>query len=236
MPGDQVFYTDRQLAILEFLQHYKRLRAVSPTLEEIAQHFGVSKVTVHDHLKQLEKKGAIRRQPHLARALEILDEDYIDGEPAEPASALELRVLGRIAAGGPIEAIENPDTVDLSDLIPMGREHYALRVQGESMIDEGIRDGDLVIVERRSHAEDGETVVAVLPDNEATLKKLYREPSAPRAGSPKTKRTPDPGNGHLGKQPAEGRYRLQPANENLSPLYTDHLEIRGVVVGVVRKY
>lgn len=205
-------YTERQLAILEFLVRFKRIRGVHPTLEEIAQNFGVSKVTVHDHMKQLEKKGAIRREPHLARALEVLDPSFLEREETAPA-ALELVVLGKIAAGGPIEAIEDPYTVDLSDLIPMGREHYALRVQGQSMIDEGIRDGDLVIVERRSHASDGETVVAILPDNEATLKKFYRE-----------------------KSPGGPRYRLQPANEALSPIYTDELEIRGVVVGVVRRY
>ncbi|MGE3166279.1 MAG: transcriptional repressor LexA [Planctomycetota bacterium] len=206
------FYTERQLNILEFLKHFKRMRGVYPTLEEIAQNFGVSKVTVHDHMRQLEKKGAIRREPHLARALEMLDPLFLESDSA-PVAGPQLQVLGRIAAGGPIEAIEDPYTLDLTDLIPMGREHYALRVQGESMIDEGIRDGDLVIVERRSHAADGETVVAVLPDNEATLKKLYRE-----------------------KTPGGLRYRLQPANETLAPIYTDQLEVRGVVVGVVRRY
>lgn len=209
-----MFYTDKQVAILEFLQRYRRMRGVSPTLEEMAVHFGVSKVTIHDHLRQLEKKGAIRRQPHRARALEIVDDNFIDAEPAdENTSSLALQVLGRIAAGGPIEAVENPETVDLADLIPMGREHYALKVRGSSMIDEGIRDGDLVIVERRTEATDGETVVAILPDNEATLKLLYRE-----------------------GQPDRPRYRLQPANDTMEPIYTDDLEIRGVVVGVVRKY
>ena len=105
-----MFYTDRQLAILEFLQHYRKMRGLSPTLEEIAQNFGVSKVTIHDHVRQLEKKGAIRRQPNMARALEILDPDYADVTPeaSEDGDLLPIEVLGRIAAGGPIEAIETP--------------------------------------------------------------------------------------------------------------------------------
>lgn len=215
------FYTDRQIAVLEFLQRFRRLRGVSPTLEEMAQHFGVSRVTVHEHLRQLERKGAIRREPHLARALEVLDPAYQDSIPEAQGAVgtqevrVALTVLGRIAAGGPIEAVENPEIVDLADLIPMGRDHYALRVSGQSMIDEGIRDGDLIIVERRSVAEDGETVVAILPDEQATLKKLYRERDATSGRT---------------------RFRLQPANEALQPIYTDRLEIRGVVVGVVRKY
>ncbi|MEM7164872.1 MAG: transcriptional repressor LexA [Planctomycetota bacterium] len=215
-----MFYTDRQLAVLEFLQHYRKMRGLSPTLEEIAQNFGVSRVTIHDHVRQLEKKGAIRREPNLARALEILDPDYADLPPDDAAGddgeILPVEVLGSIAAGGPIEAVENPETVDLADLIPMGKEHYALRVRGMSMVDEGIRDGDLVIVERRQIADDGETVVAVLPENEVTLKKLYREPDAANSN--------------------QGRFRLQPANEALDPIYTDKVEVRGVVVGVVRKY
>ena len=127
----------------------------------------------------IEKKGALRKIPYRARALEILDPDYA----ATPASAatdaadgiLPIRVLGRIAAGQPLEVLEVEETVDLADLVPMGREHYALRVCGESMVDDGIRDGDLVIVERRSVADDGEVVVAILEDEQATLKRLYRE-------------------------------------------------------------
>lgn len=211
-----MFYTDRQVAILEFLQRYRRMRGVSPTLEEIAENFGVSKVTVHDHIRQLEKKGAIRKVPHMARALEILDEDYLDEAVSSETEEgrLPVNVVGRIAAGEPIEALEVNESLDLGDLLPMGRDHFALRVQGSSMIDDGIHDGDLVIIERRNVADDGEVVVAIIGDNEATLKRLYRE---------KNRR---------GKQV----YRLQPANEELEPVLVDRLEIRGVVVGVVRKY
>ncbi|MHC4935039.1 MAG: transcriptional repressor LexA [Planctomycetota bacterium] len=209
------FYTDRQVAVLEFLQRYQRMAGKAPTLSEISEHFGVSKVTVHDHIRQLEAKGAVRKAPHRARALEILDPDYIDPDPAQGTTdgILPLTVLGRIAAGQPIDAIESPETIDLADLLPMGRDHYALRVCGDSMIEDGIHDGDLVIIERRSSADDGETVVAILDGEEATLKRLYREK-------------------------VEGRsvFRLQPANSTMAPIYAESVEVRGVVIGVVRKY
>ena len=214
MRGPGVFYTDKQLAIIEFIQRFRRMRGKSPTLGEMAEHFRVSKVTVHDHLRQLEAKGAVRKAPHRARALEILDPDYIDrAQPPPEEGRLPVKLLGTIAAGRPINAVENPEEIDLATLLPMGREHYALRVAGDSMIDEGIHDGDLVIVERRSSADDGELVVAIIGDEEATLKKLFRET---RDGRP--------------------IFRLQPANERLEPIYVDELQIRGVVVSVVRRY
>lgn len=210
-----MYYTDRQLAIVEFIQRYRRMRQVSPTLEEIAQQFGVSKVTIYEHVRQLESKGAIQREKHRARSLTILDPNYADEELSEPEEGqrLPIQVLGSIAAGQPIEAVESPETIDLGEILPMGREHFALRVRGTSMIDDGIHDGDLVIVERRNSADDGEVVVAILEDEEATLKRLYREP----ATSP-------------------GRFRLQPANDALEPIYADRVEVRGVVVGVVRHF
>ena len=210
-----MFYTDRQLAIMEFLQRYRRMAGKSPTLGEIAEHFHVSKVTVHDHVRQLEAKGAVRKAPHRARSLEIVDPDFLEPDPSEETGdeRLPVSVLGSIAAGRPIDAVEVPERVDLAALLPMGRDHYALRVRGDSMIDDGIHDGDLVIVERRSSADDGELVVAIVGDEEATLKKLYRE-----------------------KRDGRSMYRLQPANERLEPIYVDDLEVRGVVIGVVRKY
>lgn len=208
-----VFYTDRQVAILEFLQRYRRMRNSSPTLEEMAEAFGVSKVTIHDHVRQLEKKGAVRKIPHKARALEILDPEYRDQSTGE-RSELRLPLLGRIAAGEPIEALESEESIDLAELVPLGGDHYGLEVSGDSMVDDGIRDGDLVIVERRNVADDGEVVVAILDDNEATLKRLYRE----RNGQ------------------GERYYRLQPANDTMAPILTKNLEIRGVVVGVVRRF
>jgi repressor LexA len=195
--------TRRQRQILDFLVEYTRREGVSPTLEEIAQAFGVNKVTIFGHVSELERKGLIRRpRPRASRGL--LLSDSAAGSPFP-----RLPILGRIAAGRPIEAIEDPEELDLGDLVPAGREIYALRVQGDSMIEDSIRDGDIVLVERRTTARNGETVVAVLADGEATLKRLYRE---------------------------QGRVRLQPANRELEPIYVPDVEVRGVVVGVLRRY
>ena len=147
-----MYYTDRQMEIMEFLQQFFQERKTSPTLEEVAQAFGVTKVTIHGHLKGLEERGAIRRTPHLSRAIEILDEDYLTASRASNVDAggqLPVQILGRIAAGEPIEAVEDAEQVDLAELLPMGKDHYALRVRGSSMIGDGIHDGDLVIVEHR---------------------------------------------------------------------------------------
>ena len=216
-----MYYTNKQLEIMEFLQQFRSHRQLSPTLDEMAENFGVSRVTIHEHVKELVKKGAIQSVPYKARSIEILDAQYqetrvsIDAQSAG-GGQLSVEVLGRIAAGEPIEAVEVPERMDLADLLPMGREHYALRVRGTSMIDEGIHDGDMVLVERRKVAENGELVVAVLEDQGiegATLKKFFRE-----------------------KVDGHDRIRLQPANPALKPIIVDTVEIRGVVVGVVRRY
>ncbi len=216
-----MYYTNKQLEIMEFLQQFRSHRQLSPTLDEMAENFGVSRVTIHEHVKQLVKKEAIQSVPYKARSIEILDPQYQEATTSIESRAaggehLPVEILGRIAAGEPIEAVEVPERVDLADLLPMGREHYALRVRGTSMIDEGIHDGDMVLVERREVAEDGELVVAVLEDQGiegATLKKFFRE-------------TVD----------GNDRIRLQPANPALEPIIVDTVEIRGVVVGVVRRY
>lgn len=196
--------TRRQRQILDFLRAYQAEHGMSPTLEEIAEQFGVNKVTIFGHVAELERKGLLRRpQRGISRGLQLVEERETQD------SASRLPVLGKIAAGVPIEAIEDSETLDLLDLVPRGREVYALRVSGESMIEDAIADGDIVLVERRAHAHNGETVVAVLPDGEATLKRFYRE---------------------------EGRIRLQPANASMAPLFVPDVEIRGVVIGVVRRY
>lgn len=195
--------TRRQRQILDFLRAYQAENGISPTLEEIAEEFGVNKVTIFGHVAELERKGLIRRpQRGVSRGLQIVEDQETD-------SSQSLPILGSIAAGSPIEAIEDTETLDLGDLVPRGREVYALRVKGESMIEDAIADGDIVLVERRAHAQNGETVVAVLEDGEATLKRFYRE-----------------GNG----------IRLQPANASMQPILVPDVEIRGVVVGVVRRY
>jgi repressor LexA len=200
----QVALTKRQREILDYYRGYATENGYSPTLEEAAQHFGVNKVTIFGHISELERKGVlVRAAKGVSRGVLIADRD------SEANSGSAVTILGRIAAGAPIEAIESPERMELADLVPSDRDVYALRVSGTSMIDDGIHDGDLVLVERRSHAHNGEMVVAVLPDEEATLKRLYRE---------------------------DGRYRLQPANSALSPIWVDRLEIRGVVIGVIRRY
>ena len=195
--------TRRRRDILVFLQSYLEENSISPTLEEIASHFGVNKVTIFGHVRELERKGVIRRgERGASRTLQPVQDDG-------KGSSARVSVLGRIAAGSPIEAVEEKEEFDLATLVPSDRDVYALRVSGNSMIEDAIRDGDIVLIERRDHALDGETVVAVLPGEETTLKRLYREP---------------------------GGFRLQPENAALEPLHVKELEIRGVVIGVVRQY
>lgn len=194
-------YTRRQLDILRFLGGYIEEHGMSPTLEEIGEHLGVHRVTVFQHMNALERRGAVRRSPQLARSIEVLDPDFL------PSAG--VRVLGTIAAGTPIEALEEPELIEADDVLPTDGDHYALRVQGDSMIEDGIHDGDLVVVRRTSSARNGQVVVAIVEGEEATLKRLYREP--------------------------DGRYRLQPANARLRPIVVDDVEVRGVVVTVIRR-
>jgi repressor LexA len=204
----QVPLTRRQRDILDFLREYTEREGLSPTLEEIAQHFGVNKVTVFGHVAELERKGVIERAaPGISRGLRIVEEEDPSTTTTEVGPGVSI--LGRIAAGAPIEAIEAPETLDLNDLVPRDRDVYALRVRGDSMIEDSIRDGDLVLIERRTTARNGETVVAILDGEEATLKRYYRE---------------------------NGRVRLQPANSNMEPILVDEVEIRGVLIGVVRQF
>lgn len=204
--------TRRQIQILEFFRSYTREHGISPTLEEVAQQFGVNKVTIFGHVSELERKGVMTRSaPKKSRSLQIASPDDAYARAPVPAatSATAVQILGRIAAGSPIEAVEDPEELELKDLIPQDRDVYALRVRGQSMIEDGIHDGDIVLVESRSHARDGEMVVAVLPGEEATLKRLFREPDG---------------------------VRLQPANASMEPIRVPQVEIRGVVIGVVRRY
>lgn len=195
--------TRRQHQILDYLKSYTEESGMAPTLEEIAANFGVNKVTIFGHIGELERKGVIERAGKgLSRALRVVEDE-------RPRSAASVSILGRIAAGSPIQAIEDPETLDLGDMIPQDRDVYALRVQGDSMIEDAIRDGDIVLIERRTTARNGETVVAVLDDEEVTLKRFYKE---------------------------AGRIRLQPANASMSPIYVDDVQIRGVVIGVLRQF
>lgn len=198
--------TRRQKEIWDYLDDYIASHGYAPTLEEIGAHFELSSLaTVHKHLTNLERKGLIARKWNLSRAIEITP-------PQKASKAIELPLLGRVAAGAPIEAIETNDALTIpEEFVRRPRNAFALRVQGESMIGEGILDGDYIVVEKRPAADNGETVVAVV-NGEATVKKLYRERS--------------------------GKIRLQPANPQMEPILVKEkeLEIRGVVVAVLRKY
>jgi len=196
--------TPKQLAILTYLRDYERKHGYAPTLQEVADHFGVTKVTIFEHVGVLQQKGLLARRRYKARSLKLTAQAAF---PDERPTRMPLR--GRIAAGVPLEAVEDDQHLDLDEILEVQGATFALEVRGDSMIEEQIRDGDYVIVERRETARDGETVVALLDNGEATLKKLYRE---------------------------GGRVRLQPANPDLSPLYVKDVKIQGVVIGVLRKY
>lgn len=196
--------TPRQLEILRLIRDYRRQNGYSPTMQEIADTLDVTKVTVFEHVGALQKKGLLRRAQYKARSLELTSKASF---PEERSTALPL--AGRIAAGRPIEAIEQDESVDLESLFTARNAVYALQVTGDSMIDEHIHDGDYVVIEKRENPRNGETVVALLEDGEATLKKFYRE----------------------GK-----RVRLQPANPKYEPIIVDDVKIQGVVIGVIRRY
>jgi len=201
-----VHLTRRQKEILDFLGEYLEQRGYAPTIDEIAEHFGLSSLaTVHKHLTNLQEKGLIKRAWNRSRALELIPSSI-------SVKSVELPVLGRVAAGIPIEAIEGTETMWVpEDMLGRG-ETYVLQVKGSSMIEEQIRDGDFVLVENRQVASNGEMVIALLDGDRATLKKFFRE--------------------------SDGRVRLQPANASMEPIFVDgqDLRIQGVVIGVLRKY
>lgn len=203
--GD-VRLTPRPLEILTFIRDHQRSHGYSPTMQELADTLGISKVTVFEHVERLVEKGLLTRAPHKARSLELTSAVQF---PDERPTLLPL--AGRIAAGLPVEAIEDAESIDLEEMFTSRHRRYVLQVSGESMIDEQIRDGDYVIVEDRKDVRDGDTVVALLADGEATLKQFYREGS---------------------------KVRLQPANPDFEPIIVDRqdIQVQGVVIGVLRKY
>ena len=203
--------TPKQLHILTRIRDMRLTRGYSPTMQELADELGVSKVTVFEHVQALIKKGALLRQPNKARSLEVNPEVDLPDEQRNT----RLPLVGSIAAGVPIEAVEDREYLDLEDLFAAGGaagNTFVLRVRGDSMIDEQIREGDFVIVQKRNTALNGQTVVALLEEGDATLKKFYREKG--------------------------GKVRLQPANDKYEPIMVDEggVQVQGVVIGVVRTY
>ncbi len=197
--------TKRQREILDYLNEFIQQHGYAPSLEEIGRRFNLSSLaTVHKHLTNLQDKGFIRRAWNRSRSVEMVSSKA-------GSRAIELPLLGYVAAGVPIEAVVGTETIAVPEDLVGKRESYVLRVRGDSMIDEQIRDGDFVIVEDRRTADNGEMVIAMLNGSDVTLKKLYREGA---------------------------RIRLQPANPAMQPIMApaDQVQIQGVVVGVMRRY
>ena len=194
--------TPRQREIYNFIRSKIQGRGYGPTVREIGVHFQIKSPNgVMCHLKALQKKGLIHREPNMSRAIQLLE------DPVSPQQ-MGLKLVGRIAAGHPIEAIEQGEELTFTDWVEPG-DKFALQVQGESMIDEHIADGDFVIIRRQEQARDGQIVAVRDDDGEATLKRFYRE---------------------------RNRIRLEPANKAMKPIFRDRVNILGVLVGVVRKY
>ena len=206
--------TERQRAILEYLHEYIDQQGYPPTVREIGDAVGLrSPSTVHAHLAQLERAGLLRRDPTKPRALELADRRREGAVAPAEAEVRKLPLVGQIAAGGPLLAEQNvEDYLAVPETLSRGGDEFLLRVKGDSMVNAGILDGDIVVVERRQDARDGDIVVALAGDDEsadeATVKRLFRE---------------------------DGRVRLQPENDALEPIYARHVEVLGKVVGVFRK-
>lgn len=197
----------RQKQILSFLKQYIDKYGYSPTLGEIAEAIGVSSLaTVHEHLQTLAQKGVIKKFEGAVRGIEIIDQRIT---PA--LSGIELPILGYIAAGQPIMTYTDPDvTIKVAPSMISGKKRsYVLQVKGDSMIEDGILDGDYVIIEEQPYADDGDIVVALLNNGLATLKRFFQEPS---------------------------RIRLEPANSQMSPIYAIDVRIQGKCVGVIRRF
>jgi repressor LexA len=198
--------TKRQREILDYLNEFIQQHGYAPSLEEVGRRFNLSSLaTVHKHLTNLQDKGFIRRAWNRSRSVELL--------PSRSGGrAIELPLLGYVAAGMPIEAVATSESIAVPESLVTGkRDTYVLRVRGDSMVDEQIRDGDWVVVEDRRSADNGEMVIALVGGQDATLKKFYKE---------------------------DGRVRLQPANPTMAPIFVEpnNVQIQGVVVGVMRKY
>ena len=200
--------TKKQSEVLKFVKEFMVSHGYPPTVREIGEALGLSSpATTHSHLKGLEEKGYIRKNGSKNRAIELL----VDNEYAKKNEEIvEVPLLGKITAGNPIEAIENPgEYFSLpAYLIPKQKEVFTLKVSGESMINAGIYDGDIVIVERCNNARNGEIVVAMTDENEVTLKTFYKE---------------------------DGYFRLQPENDTMKPFIFKNITILGKAIGLYRK-
>ena len=197
-----MYLTKRQREIFEYLKEHIKSEGYAPSIMEIGERFNLSSpATVHRHLAHLESKGMIRKHPNQSRGIELID---------GPASPGNYRLFGSIAAGKPLEVLEGREMLSILP-VPTDKDTFVLRVNGNSMIEDHIKDGDYVIVEKRDVAENGETVIALIDNDRATLKRFYRE---------------------------QGHVRLQPANSEMRPIIVKDgkFKIQGVVIGVMRKF
>lgn len=197
----------RQKQILDFLNDYIEKYSHAPTMVEIAKHLGVkSLATVHEHLAALEKKGLIKKSSGLVRSIELIDKKISDA-----VRGIELPILGFIAAGAPIEPFTDPTaTFAVADnMISNNKKSYVLQVKGESMIEDGILDGDFVVIEETNRANNGDIVVAMMDNGVVTLKRFYKE---------------------------KDQVKLVPANSSMQPIFTKNVTIQGKCVGVIRRY
>jgi repressor LexA len=201
--------TPKQLRILKLIRDSRVRRGYSPTMQELADEIGVSKVTVFEHVEALIKKGALIRDPNKARSLSIADGSIVPDE----SRPLRVPLVGKIAAGYPIEKVANEDELDLATILASesdrGNARFALRVEGDSMRDEGILDGDYILLERAQVANNGDRIVALLEDGSTTLKTFFKE---------------------------DDHIRLQPANPDFEPIRVKFCQVQGIVKGVIRRY
>lgn len=198
----------RERQLLDFITQFIQRYGYAPTLKEIAESVGLASLaTVHEHIDKLRQKGFIRKLDGTARGLEVVEQYRSD----KTQSAVELPVLGYIAAGAPLEPYTDPNyylSVGPS-MLSSDKASYVLQVKGTSMIDDGILDGDYVVVQHQQDAQNGDIVVALLPNGLATLKRIFFE---------------------------KDRIKLMPANAQMSPIFTTHVKIQGKVVGIIRRY
>jgi repressor LexA len=207
--------TPRQVEVLRLIASFCDRQRYSPTMAELASELSISRSTVFEHLGELQRKGLLSTSPGKARSLKVTSQGHalleqIGADESEPEDAGEpgIPLLGRIAAGLPREAVENTESISLESCFGLGGDLFALEVSGDSMIEENIEPGDYVVCRRTNTADNGELVVALVDDGEATLKRFFKE---------------------------SHRIRLQPANANYEPIYTNNCHIEGIVVGLVRR-
>ena len=208
--------TPRQLQLLKVIHFFQASRCYSPTVAELASQLGISRSTTFEHITELRKKGLLSAYPGKARSLKLttkaqkllnhLTAHNLNSYPHPPRG---IPFVGRVAAGSPIEAVENMDQLSLSSHFGSSDDTFALEVTGDSMVDDDIRNGDVVICRRSCVADTGQLVIAVIDKREATLKRFYKEKNS---------------------------IRLQPANDDYAPIYSDNCRIEAVVVGLVRKF